>query len=278
MTVEIDFVPFATGAGANVESQAAYIADPNTPIGQQAGTIAPSATCNKIWRQAVWWSAVIANVIANTLNINVLDDGNLAAAITNFTNMVKGLAWTTANLTNGSVAVTQTAGDNSTKIATTAFVQESAGMQVGDICWRGVNTPGVNELECNGASLSTTTYAALFAVYGYNWGGAGASFNLPDLRGYFIRAWDHSAGVDPGRAFGSEQSAANLEHNHLNGVSSLDATTQVYGATTTGIPGSATEVLQRQTSSPGFQGNTGESGDSESRPVNYALLPVVRYI
>ena len=37
-------------------------------------------------------------------------------------------------------------------------------------------------LECNGASVSTSTYAALFAVIGYTYGGSGASFNLPDLQ------------------------------------------------------------------------------------------------
>jgi len=37
-------------------------------------------------------------------------------------------------------------------------------------------------LECDGSSVSTTTYAALFAVVGYVYGGSGASFNLPDLR------------------------------------------------------------------------------------------------
>jgi len=36
-------------------------------------------------------------------------------------------------------------------------------------------------LECNGASVSTSTYASLFAVIGYTYGGSGASFNLPDL-------------------------------------------------------------------------------------------------
>jgi microcystin-dependent protein len=36
---------------------------------------------------------------------------------------------------------------------------------------------------CDGASVSTSgTYAGLFAVIGYTYGGSGASFNLPDLR------------------------------------------------------------------------------------------------
>jgi len=35
-------------------------------------------------------------------------------------------------------------------------------------------------LECNGQSVSTATYAALFAVIGYTYGGSGANFNVPD--------------------------------------------------------------------------------------------------
>jgi len=37
-------------------------------------------------------------------------------------------------------------------------------------------------LLCDGTSYSTTTYAALFAVIGYTYGGSGASFLVPDLR------------------------------------------------------------------------------------------------
>jgi microcystin-dependent protein len=37
-------------------------------------------------------------------------------------------------------------------------------------------------LLCDGQSVSTTTYAALFAVIGYTYGGSGANFNVPDLR------------------------------------------------------------------------------------------------
>lgn len=40
-------------------------------------------------------------------------------------------------------------------------------------------------LPCDGASYSTTTYPALFGVIGYAYGGAGSSFNVPDLRGRF---------------------------------------------------------------------------------------------
>lgn len=42
-------------------------------------------------------------------------------------------------------------------------------------------------LICNGSSQSTTTYAKLFAVIGYTYGGTGGSFNLPDMQGVFPR-------------------------------------------------------------------------------------------
>jgi microcystin-dependent protein len=71
-------------------------------------------------------------------------------------------------------------------------------------------------LVANGAAVSRTTYAALFAAIGTRWGaGNGSStFNLPDLRGLFFRAWDAGRGQDPGRAFGSTQASANLSHSH----------------------------------------------------------------
>ena len=37
-------------------------------------------------------------------------------------------------------------------------------------------------LLCDGQSVSTTTYAALFAVIAYTYGGSGGNFNVPDLR------------------------------------------------------------------------------------------------
>ena len=65
-------------------------------------------------------------------------------------------------------------------------------------------------LECNGSTVSRTTYSKLFSVLGTTFGaGDGAStFNLPDLRGEFIRGFDSGRGVDPSRQFGSHQGDA----------------------------------------------------------------------
>lgn len=73
-----------------------------------------------------------------------------------------------------------------------------------DICPPGIVSPwAVNQqpygwLECNGAAISRATYAALFANIGtaFGVGNGTTTFNIPDLRGEFIRGWDNGRGVD----------------------------------------------------------------------------------
>lgn len=62
-------------------------------------------------------------------------------------------------------------------------------------------------LKANGAAVSRTAYAGLFAAIGTAFGAGDGfnTFNLPDLRGEFIRGWDDARGVDPDRALGSWQ-------------------------------------------------------------------------
>lgn len=57
-------------------------------------------------------------------------------------------------------------------------------------------------LLCNGQAVSRTDYAALFAVIGTAFGSGNGSttFNVPDLRGRFIRGVDGGVGRDPDRA------------------------------------------------------------------------------
>ena len=57
-------------------------------------------------------------------------------------------------------------------------------------------TPPAGWIECNGQS--TAAYPALAAVVGGN---------VPDLRGEFIRGWDHGRGIDPGRGLLTFQQA-----------------------------------------------------------------------
>jgi hypothetical protein len=79
-----DFLAYATGGGANVISQATYAAASYVTAGRGSG-ILPSNVYNKIARQGNFVAAGLAQYVANVLNINVADDGNLANFIANLT-------------------------------------------------------------------------------------------------------------------------------------------------------------------------------------------------
>lgn len=70
-----DFLPFADDASANVETQAAYVADPNRILGNQPG-VAISAFQNKATRQASVIASQIAQIVSDRLAQDVLDNGS----------------------------------------------------------------------------------------------------------------------------------------------------------------------------------------------------------
>lgn len=75
-----DIIPFATDPSANVESQAAYEADPQTATGFTSG-IAKAEKLNKVWRQSSFIAAGIANFCV-AQGVDVPDDGDLGALVT----------------------------------------------------------------------------------------------------------------------------------------------------------------------------------------------------
>jgi microcystin-dependent protein len=77
----------------------------------------------------------------------------------------------------------------------------------GQVAYFAVSSAPTGWLKANGALVSRTTYATLFAAVGTTFGvGDGSTtFALPDMRGEFPRGWDDGRGVDSGRVFGSAQ-------------------------------------------------------------------------
>ena len=146
------------------------------------------------------------------------------------------------------------------------------GLSAGAVIYHASSTPPTGFIKANGASLSTSTYAALFASIGYTFGGSGGSFNVPDLRGEFLRGWDDSRGVDSGRSFGSAQADEFKSHTHTG--SSLAAGTiwlsryQLSGGTWPN---------EKDGNTSGTGSPTGATGGTETRPRNVALLACIKY-
>ena len=169
------------------------------------------------------------------------------------------------------------------------------GVPSGAVFCMAVATVPSGYLECDGAAVSRTTYAALFAVIGdaYGAGNGSTTFNVPDLRGEFIRGFDNGKGTDSGRSIASSQSDQNKQHNHPASSSVTDsghvhATTfdnKKYfpgGGSTSisfGGPGSyPADVFTMSSATTGISVSTTTSNDGggETRPRNISMMYVIK--
>ena len=132
-------------------------------------------------------------------------------------------------------------------------------------------------LKCNGDAISRTTYATLFAAIGttYGTGDGSSTFNVPDLRGEFVRGWDDIRGIDSSRTLGSSQAEATQRLEKFE-------TTYLYGSGTIGektLPtdGSYTThaLTGREDSDESWTLRMALTGD-ETRPRNIALLYCIK--
>ena len=137
------------------------------------------------------------------------------------------------------------------------------GVPTGAVFYFAASTAPTGFLKANRAAVSRTTYAALFAITGttYGAGDGTTTFNVPDLRGEFIRGWDDARGVDASRAFGSAQADEFKSHTHGNVFSSGYAE----------APNGFGWRLYPDA------GSTDAAGGAETRPRNVALLACIKF-
>lgn len=79
-----DFKPFATAGGANVSTQAEYLALAALSTGWQSGK-ASSKEVNKAVRQATFIAASLAQFVSDKSGQDVLDDGDIPAFVAKLT-------------------------------------------------------------------------------------------------------------------------------------------------------------------------------------------------
>ncbi|WPU63776.1 phage tail protein [Peredibacter starrii] len=103
-----------------------------------------------------------------------------------------------------------------------SWVTMGSSTPAGQVATYAMSTCPSGWIKANGAAVSRTTYAGLFAAVGTTWGAGDGSttFNLPDLRGEFVRGWDDGRGVDTGRAIASAQADDYKSHNHTGSSAS----------------------------------------------------------
>lgn len=230
-----DFKAIATGGGANVITQSEFAALTSFLANGFSSGVVESDQFNKVLRQSSFIAAALGQLVADA-GINAVDDGDVSGFVADLVSALHSF---------------------SPPPGTVVFVAQ--------------NTAPTGFLKANGAAVSRTTYASLFSAIGtiFGVGDGMTTFNVPDLRGEFLRGWDDSRGIDSARVFGSAQSDALKAHTHSvteYRSTSFDDTGGTYPvmADTGGTTGS-TRVIALST------------GGSETCPRNIALLACIKY-
>ena len=191
-----------------------------------------------------------------------------------------------SSITNGGFLQTDGSGNLSFQIV--------AGVPTGSVFCMAVISIPTGYLECNGEAVSRSTYSALFAVIGtaYGSGNGSSTFNVPDLRGEFVRGVDRGRGVDSGRNIATSQGSQNSSHNHS--ASSTSSVTDpghkhtmnfnlgnlISSGGAFGMKDSGT-ADRMNTATTGISVSTstsiGNQGGNESRPRNIAMMYIIKF-
>lgn len=128
------------------------------------------------------------------------------------------------------------------------------------------NSAPTGYLRANGAAISRTTYSRLFQAIGVTFGAGNGTttFNLPDLRGMFLRGWSDGREIDVGRVFGSTQADSIRAHTH-----EFDAAQWIGGYTEDGAAPDQRVVVGKR--------NTESFGGTETRPYNVAVNFYIKF-
>ena len=245
----------------------------------------PSATTSTAGAIVIADQATVNTAVATD---QAVTPGTLASGISNYlpdaSETVKGVV---EIATSGEVA---TGTDNGKAISPAGFKGAINNLGItnpaGTILMFGGTSAPTGFLLCDGSAVDRSTFADLFAVVGETFGAGDTTttFNLPDLRGEFVRGWDamggSAKGVDSGRAFGSTQNSTNLAHSHnvtdpghahdIAAVSDTTASVAAGAASAGAAP--STGTTDSQVTSITIQ----NSGDTEARPRNIALSYIIK--
>lgn len=146
----------------------------------------------------------------------------------------------------------------------------------------GGSTPPSGWLLCDGSSLLRASYPRLFAAIGASHGQVdGSSFNVPDLRGRFVRGVDGNAGRDPDAAARAVPAVGGNSGDSVGSVQSDELRSHTHrsrgGATTapTSCTNCVTLQIAREDYQPSFDATY--AGGAETRPTNLALNWIIKY-
>jgi microcystin-dependent protein len=283
------------------ETNAANSASAASTSATAASTSASTAETHKDDAETAKTAAEVAQSAAETAESNIssaqakLDSIEENADVTDTANVdAAGATMNTDSDVSGNSWVLDEddfSSDSNTKVPTQQSVKSyvdnnSGGIPTGSILADTTGSVPTGFLECDGAAVSRTTYSNLYAALGvmYGNGDGSTTFNLPDMRGQFLRGFDNGAGIDPDAASRTDRGDGTSGDN----IGTLQA--DEFGAH------GHTDTFKRRSSSDGHLGSssdwlagkpvssvtttsktTSDSGGNETRPVNINVMFCIKY-
>jgi microcystin-dependent protein len=174
--------------------------------------------------------------------------------------------------------------------------QEPGGPSGSIVAFGGRSAPD-GWLLCDGARVSRSKYVALYAAVGSAWGGGdgATTFNLPDLRGVFLRGVDAGANRDPDAASRTASAAGGNVGGAVGTIETDDFRSHNHGGSTGGVAANFDTNAARDYLNSGdnrvfaytsagavsnlFREHThsiNAAGGHETRPINVAVNYIIK--
>jgi microcystin-dependent protein len=222
------------------------------------------------------------------MTVNTSTGAVSAKAITATSVNVSGGGAITGTHVGDGAQLTALAGANITagtvpSAALVAAVQQALCPPGTVVAYMGTTAPA-GWLLCNGASVSRSTYASLYAVIGNASGSADVnSFNVPDFRGRFLRGWDNAIGRDPDRASRTAMATGGNAGDAIGSIQTdaIQSHTHAYNTPTTanrdGGTGATYTNRESTVSSTTGAVSAGARTSTETRPINAYVNYIIKF-
>jgi microcystin-dependent protein len=225
-------------------------------------------------------SNVQDQVTANAANI-ASNAANIASNAANIATNAADIAANAANIATNAADIAANLVDIVDLDARVTDLEDDISyvVPVGSIVPFAAATPPSGWLECDGSAVSRTTYSNLYSVIstGYGYGDNATTFNLPDLRGMFLRGWDHGAGNDPDAASRIAQATGGATGNTVGSEQEDEFESHTHEVTADDSP--AGYSLNSGDHSPADDDTvqTGAAGGNETRPKNVYVMYIIKF-
>jgi microcystin-dependent protein/sporulation protein YlmC with PRC-barrel domain len=158
--------------------------------------------------------------------------------------------------------ISASAAIDGSKLATAA---QQALVPAGAVMPFAMNSAPSGWLAADGSNVNRTTYAALFSAIGttYGAGDGSTTFDLPDLRGYFVRGSGTNSDATAAGTFGAKQADDLKSHSH--NYTRYNVTSPRTSGGTGNFWSDTAEVA------------TSATGGTETRPKNIAMLYCIKF-